>query len=87
MTTQYYVDILIAVPSLLAGILALYVSVRLYRFKDELLKAINGTYVKSEVFKQWKERTEGDIDLAFRKLDNVDHEIADVRVDVGRLQR
>lgn len=72
--------------SLIASCLALYVTLRLYRFKEDLIKSINGTYVKSEVFRPWKERVEGDVELAFRKIDVVSAEIADVRVDVGRLQ-
>jgi len=75
-----------AASSLVAAAVALYVSLRLYKFKDELLKSINGTYVKSEVFKPWKQRVEEDVDLAFRKIDGVNKDIADVRVDVGRLE-
>lgn len=54
MTPTDYIQIATAVISLGSAGCVLYVSYRLLTFKAELIKEINGTYVRTPLFDQWK---------------------------------
>ncbi len=84
---QIYVSILSTVLAGLASILALYVTVRLYKFKDDLMVKLNGTYIKSDVFAPWKVRIESDISKCEKGLDEVHEKINATNIHVAGLQR
>lgn len=69
----------------IASVLALYVTVRLAKFKDELIKEINGTYVKSALWAEWRKTWES---LVERLRHFRDHDYSDERTAMLlRMQR
>lgn len=81
-----YVEIGLACVTGFSTILALYVTVRLSKFKEELVKRLDGTYVKVEVFGPWQRRVDQDVDLAFRKLDKNEDELKQVEIKIARMR-
>ncbi len=84
---QIYVSVISAIMAGIAAIIALYVTVRLYKFKDELVKTLNGIYVKSEVFKPWRDRVEHDIEKTADEIYKVHDKINLTNLEIAKMKR